>query len=138
MRSAARDLQDSALAGFEGKVPLILSGTTPDMVNIAPKVPTASLTCRPGTGASRVHFLWYQIAPGILGRDNTVDYLSLLAPRYGADEGDCAKDDKALSSWSNERLELGTCHLLPDGALRWLTMAGLDLRRWPHAGPRDP
>jgi serine/threonine-protein kinase len=100
-------LQDSTGAGFVGKVPLTLGGTTPDMVDIAPKAPTVSLTCNPGSGASRIHFLWYEIAPGISGRDNTVDYLSLLAPRYGAGEGDCSTDDKALDSWSNERLGSG-------------------------------
>ncbi len=100
-------LHDSAAAGFVGKVPLTLGGTTPDLVNIAPTVPTASLTCSPASGASRVHFLWYQIASGIKGRDNTYDYLSLLAPRYGATEGDCSKDERALSSWSNERLGSG-------------------------------
>jgi serine/threonine protein kinase len=119
---------DTALAGWQGRVPTNISGDPPvpgGFQDIQPPSPRVSLTCTPSDGASAAYVQTFRSEGGTTDPGSVADTaISYLASRYKLPDKDCTDGTAASGDWS-----LGGSSL-PNGYLVCLPESSFDGHAW--------
>lgn len=119
---------DTALAGWEGRVPTVFAGDPPvpaGFVEIQPPSPKVSLVCTPVDGATAVYVQTFRPEGGTSDPGSIADTsISYLASRYKLPDGDCADGRAASGDWS-----IGGSSL-PNGHVACLPKSNFDEHAW--------
>jgi len=119
---------DTALAGWEGRIPTVFVGDPPvpgGFWDVQPPPPKVSLACTPVDGATAVYVQTFPPEGGTVDPASVADTsIADLAARYKLPEGDCTDGQAASGDWS-----IGGSSL-PSGYVACLPKSSFDEHAW--------